>query len=381
MKLGMPIVDTMTVSEVLAGVMKFQGAYIEGALEDSFNTIIASKIVPMCTKKKEETKMPSPVPVPTPSTATKHGLGHNERRLSNGLNTPQGLSRNVSGKESGNDISSPYRSSNGTDQVVTGGGGSTRLSGKNEHGRSLRVTGSDSTTKSAKTSMRMSFDGAEGSSLGVTLGGPARSPIYGDTLRITPTNSDKLQSKRDPLSTSIHNTNPLNTSSKSLPDEAEQLLVDLAALHSDAGLSHEGTGHVLGATKAVSLKGATTDVVDAALLSPAAAGFGLGLSSSNRGVHGVNTRVPLSNDRATDDTVTTSITTPTPTVTNKTFLSLGSTTSTENITDISIPGLLLSKQSTGGSANSSIGSITTRGLESQRGAPSSRNLTKAILGQ
>jgi hypothetical protein len=47
MELGMPLVDTMTVSEVLAGVMKYQGAYIEGDLEDALTNIIEKKIVYM----------------------------------------------------------------------------------------------------------------------------------------------------------------------------------------------------------------------------------------------------------------------------------------------------------------------------------------------
>ena len=47
MELGMPLVDAMTVTDVLAGVMKYQGAYIEGDLEDALKVIIENKIVHM----------------------------------------------------------------------------------------------------------------------------------------------------------------------------------------------------------------------------------------------------------------------------------------------------------------------------------------------
>ena len=402
----MPIVDTMTVAEVLAGVMKFQGAYIEGVLEDSFNTIITSKIVPMCKKKKEVANIPSPMPAPASN--PKPGLGLSTLLTQNlpggggigsaDISTPLGHSNNPSAKDGGLSDVYPQRPLNQSSDrlVVPGGSSSTRMSDKNEHGHSSRKAGN---------SIRVSFDGAEGSSIGSTS-----SPLYSEPLRTvtTPTNSDKHRNRSFLAATSSSekkrltmDTNPMSTSS--LADEAEHLLFELSSLEGGegggGGHPDDEMGHILGSGKAALLGGATTHVVvDAALLSPAANGFGLGSSggSSNRGA---TTRVPMFDERnnnnnddngANDASLSSASSSSGANATATDILAASTTADTsQGINGVSpgIPGLLLTKQLggllNGGPSVASAGSISMRGqLENQRNSNiSSRNVNKAILGQ
>ena len=378
----MPILDTMTVSEVLAGVMKFQGAYIEGPLEDSFNSIITTKIVPMCTKKKEEPKLPSPVPVA--ASTTRHSIVINNTSLPQnhaggggatgtpmqGTPMPGGsrdVSRNPSSKEGVSDAYG-HRSSTLSDRIA---GEKSVRSVKNENARSVRIGGSH---RSVKTP-RLSFDGAEGSNLGTT-----RSPIYSDQ-RLTPTNSDQLrltpsnsdQLRISPASSSKNRHSPTssgkdrwtlestlgNTILLSLPSDAEQLLAELSSFHGSEGHRSEGSVDLHGNATAM-------DGTDSALLSSAVAGNRKMSTQSNEAI---SNRIPAFDDRSTHNDASSLV--------NNGVADNHATPPVTNMTSTVIPGLMLSKQHSGGATN---GPARGQMDGSRNSSLSSRNVNKAILG-